>query len=229
MRVALDPHPICEHKAHIPTKEGDLATRIAPERDAARKTPRQARSRVTVEAILDAAAHILGERGWAGLTTNVVAEVAGVSIGSLYQYFPNKLALVEAVRRRHFEEVLAALRAGADEALARPARIAALAEGMIAAHSRYPAAYRVLIEESPRGEDARAFHDEFEVECRRAYEAIFKLNANGAGDVSIGAAVLAGALAGAVHEAARRDLLDSPILRREIVALVDAHLRTPRG
>ena len=87
-----------------------MATRITTECDAPRKTPRQPRSRVTVEAILDAAARILGERGWAGFTTNAAAEVAGVSIGSLYQYFPNKLALVEAVRRRHFEEVLAALR-----------------------------------------------------------------------------------------------------------------------
>lgn len=59
-----------------------------------RKEPRQARSRATVEIIVRAGARVLGDRGWAGFTTNQVAEVAGVSIGSLYQYFPDKLALM---------------------------------------------------------------------------------------------------------------------------------------
>ena len=57
-----------------------------------RKEPRQERARATVEAILEAAARILDRQGWKGFTTNAVAEVAGVSIGSLYQYFPNKAA-----------------------------------------------------------------------------------------------------------------------------------------
>jgi len=58
----------------------------------------------------EAVAHILDGQGWAGFTTNAVADAAGVSIGSLYQYFPNKLALVEAILRRGFDVVLAALR-----------------------------------------------------------------------------------------------------------------------
>src|SRR5216110_1553486 len=87
-----------------------LSTRISAPRGKMRKDPRQERSRDTVEAIVQASAHILGRRGWAGFTTNGVAEAAGVSIGSLYQYFPNKLALVEEVRRRHFQDVLNALR-----------------------------------------------------------------------------------------------------------------------
>src|SRR5471032_70955 len=116
-----------------------------------RKRPQQARSRATIDAILDAAAHILGERGWAGLTTNAVAEAAGASIGSLYQYFPDKLALIDAVRRRHFDDVLEVLRAAANLETPRATRIAALVDGMIAMHSRHPAAHRVLLEESPRG------------------------------------------------------------------------------
>jgi AcrR family transcriptional regulator len=70
------------------------------DRRKARKTPRQARSRATVEVILGGAARILEEEGLAGLTTNRVAERAGVSIGSLYQYFPARDAiLAELVRR----------------------------------------------------------------------------------------------------------------------------------
>jgi AcrR family transcriptional regulator len=59
-----------------------------------RKRPLQRRAQATVDAILDAAAHILVRDGYDALSTNRVAERAGVSIGSLYQYFPNKEALV---------------------------------------------------------------------------------------------------------------------------------------
>jgi AcrR family transcriptional regulator len=189
-----------------------------------RKAPQQARSRATIEAVLDAAARILGERGWMGLTTNAAAEVAGVSIGSLYQYFPNKLALVEAVRQRHFDEVLAVLRAAADNKVTRERRIEALVDGMIAVHSRYPAAHRVLLEESPRGGDARLAHDRFDVECRAAFEALVKANSRRTTDVRIVAQVLAGAIVGAVHEAARQGTLGSPILRNQIVDLARSYL-----
>ncbi|MEQ1065570.1 TetR/AcrR family transcriptional regulator [Acinetobacter sp. XH1741] len=65
-----------------------------------RKRPRQARSVATFEAILEAAARILESLGFAGFNTNAVADLAGVSIGSLYQYFPSKDALiVELIRR----------------------------------------------------------------------------------------------------------------------------------
>lgn len=59
-----------------------------------KKSPSQARSRASVDAMVQAAARILAEQGYAGLTTNAVARVAGVSIGSLYEYFPGKEAIV---------------------------------------------------------------------------------------------------------------------------------------
>jgi AcrR family transcriptional regulator len=207
-----------------------LATRITQPSGAMRKRPQQARSRATIDAILDAAAHILGERGWAGLTTNSVAQAAGASIGSLYQYFPDKLALIDAVRRRHFDDVLEVLHAAANLETPRADRIATLVDGMIAMHSRHPAAHRVLLEESPRGEDSRSAHDLFGRECKKAYEVLFAANAPGTvDDVSVGAQVLGGALAGAVHEAARQGRLSSPILRRELITLVDAFLNAPRS
>lgn len=72
--------------------------------------PRQARAAATVDAILEATAHILREGGLAGLTTNAVAERAGVSIGSLYQYFPGKQALLCALIRRKRGGILSGLR-----------------------------------------------------------------------------------------------------------------------
>jgi AcrR family transcriptional regulator len=77
-----------------------------------RKQPRQARAQHTVNAVIEASARILEEQGHAGFTTNAVAELAGVSIGTLYQYFPDKDALLGSLIAREtsrlVEEVEAA-------------------------------------------------------------------------------------------------------------------------
>jgi len=72
------------------------ATRIK-----ARKVPRQKRSKELVEAILEASAQIFAELGYARATTNKIAERAGVSVGSLYQYFPNKDSLIASLHEAH--------------------------------------------------------------------------------------------------------------------------------
>ncbi|MEC8811569.1 MAG: TetR/AcrR family transcriptional regulator [Pseudomonadota bacterium] len=72
-----------------------------------KKVPKQARAKATVNAIIQASAQILVEEGYAGLTTNRVAERAGVSIGSVYEYFPGKEAMVAAVATQLVEVMLA--------------------------------------------------------------------------------------------------------------------------
>ncbi len=69
-----------------------------------RKRPRQQRSKAVVDAIIEAATRIWMADGFSRMTTNQVAELAGVSIGSLYQYFPNKEAICYAVSEQLFEE-----------------------------------------------------------------------------------------------------------------------------
>jgi AcrR family transcriptional regulator len=81
---------------------------------APRKVPRQPRARATYNTILEAAAHIIERHGLAGYNTNAVAERAGVSIGSLYQYFPNKDALMAALVERQQQRQLATLRVAAE-------------------------------------------------------------------------------------------------------------------
>jgi AcrR family transcriptional regulator len=77
----------------------------AEPRTVPRKKPRQSRAQVTVDAILDATAHILVRDGYEGLSTNRVAERAGVSIGSLYQYFPGKESLIGELLDRYSDEI----------------------------------------------------------------------------------------------------------------------------
>ncbi len=74
-----------------------------------RKRPKQQRSQQTVAAILEATARILVDDGFKKLNTNRVAEIAGVSIGSLYQYFPNKEALVLALAEQHLAKQIEVL------------------------------------------------------------------------------------------------------------------------
>ena len=82
---------------------------MQPKPTSPRKSPRQERSRLTVERILDAAARIFQDQGYAGATTNEIADEAEVSVGSVYQYFPNKDAILVALTRRHIETATAGL------------------------------------------------------------------------------------------------------------------------
>lgn len=74
---------------------------------AMKKRPAQGRSQATVVAVIEATAQLLAEEGYARLTTNHIAERAGVSIGSLYQYFPGKEAIVAQVAEKMVNDVLA--------------------------------------------------------------------------------------------------------------------------
>jgi AcrR family transcriptional regulator len=71
-----------------------------------RKMPSQKRSRVTVDAIFEATIQVLLSRGFEKLTTIEIAQRAGVSVGTLYQYYPNKAALLAALVRRHVSQVV---------------------------------------------------------------------------------------------------------------------------
>lgn len=81
-----------------------------------RKSPRQKRSEQMVADMLEAAAQVLERHGLEGFTTNAVAQRAGVGIGSLYQYFPSKAALVAALMRREEDIFHAAAAKGRDMA-----------------------------------------------------------------------------------------------------------------
>ncbi|WP_081269971.1 TetR/AcrR family transcriptional regulator [Variovorax paradoxus] len=194
-----------------------------------RKAPRQQRSRATVDVIIEAAARVLGRRGWARFTTNEIAAVAGVSVGSLYQYFPNKLAIAEAIRQRHLDEVLRVL-SPADEqdgTLSLDQRVARFVDGVIAAHSIDQALHHVLVDEVPLG--ARSSYVAFEAEYQRRYRALVAAADGRAGEEGEGRAMaarmLSSAVEGVVHSAAGRHELGAASFRTELVRLILAYLR----
>jgi AcrR family transcriptional regulator len=121
-------------------------TRVSAPGRAGRKAPAQARSRATVDVILEATARVLARRGYAGANTNLIAETAGVSIGSIYQYFPNKAALVSALQDRHEAEMHALVRGIVQsEPTGRiDGVVAALVRALMAAHREQAALMAVL-------------------------------------------------------------------------------------
>jgi AcrR family transcriptional regulator len=122
----------------------DTSTRAKP-----RKSARQARSAETVRVILEAAARILERDGHAGFTTNAVAERAGVSIGSLYQYFPSKDALIGALIVQETSVLIADVAAGTCVPTGRGA-VLALISAAVTHQLRRPALARLLDFEEAR-------------------------------------------------------------------------------
>ena len=115
-----------------------------------RKSPCQRRSRATVEAILDAAARILAHEGLGAMNTNRIAETAGVSIGSLYQYFPNKEAVLAALHERHGEAMHALIATEIGEPRPRLAdAVRSLVGAVMRAHLLEPELHRVLETREP--------------------------------------------------------------------------------
>lgn len=111
----------------------------------------QARSKATVDAIVEASARILAEDGWPGLNTNAIAQRAGVSVGSIYEYFPDKQAIVDVILDQHLSK--------GEGMLAEAARslkgvhdvgvlVAALVHGFVQLHSDNPRLHRALSSEA---------------------------------------------------------------------------------
>ena len=130
-----------------------------------RKAPKQQRSRETVDVILAATARVLVKEGFDHASTNRIAEAAGVSIGSLYQYFPSKESLVAALIERHIDHMSETL----SEEMARvfeqplPVALRRMVEIMLRAHAVEPQLHRVLNEQVPR---VGRLHRLYEVEAR---------------------------------------------------------------
>ena len=193
-----------------------------------RKQPVQQRSRAVMEALVEATARVLAADGYRGATTKRIAEVAGVSVGSLYQYFPNKEALVFAVAQRHFDDVLGRIATVSfSPGVPLPAAVAGFVQAMIDAHQLEAEVHAALTEQM------LALGPEPYAETQVRAIAVVKglLMARRAevdvGDLDTVAWLLATTVESAVHralmEGPRR--LGHPALAPEITRLVCRYLR----
>jgi AcrR family transcriptional regulator len=194
-----------------------------------RKRPRQARAKATVETILDASARVLVRRGFDRFTTNEVAETAGVSIGSLYQYFPNKEALVAALIEKHIDEMNAALASELSRVAQLPMAeaVRAVIELTIRAHAVDAELHQVLTEQVPRvGRMARL--RELDAICHRMVAGVLATRQAELAitDPELSAFVLVAAIESIAHRAAlfSPERLRDPRLVDEACALVTRYL-----
>jgi len=127
-----------------------------------RKTAKQERSQATVDAILEAAARLFGGGGLDAVNTNQIAELAGVSVGSLYQYFPSKAAILGELIDRHAEQTIARLTAALAEIgrSAPEAALRAIVEILLEADTIDVNLHRVLLDELPAADRVEQRHGE---------------------------------------------------------------------
>lgn len=209
-----------------------MSTRIEKTKALMRKQPSQSRSKATVDAIIEAAARILSDQGWSGFTTNKVAEAAGVSIGSYYQYFPDKHSLIEAIRGRHLEDCRLVMKT----ALARDCSlllfVVALVDDIIAIHSINPGLHRILLDEAPISEGFRDPNSAFEREYLGYFEALVAKyrTADLSGERSLenrkAGVIISDAIDGVVHNAARRGNLQTADVRTELVRMISSYMQS---
>ncbi len=205
-----------------------MATRIRPVKKTMRKAPQQARSQETVEAIVTAAARVLAKSGWARFNTNAVADVAGVSIGSLYQYIPNKEALVFAIKRRHFADLQAVIETACDvgTSLSLHDRVRCLVSGIIDAHTIDPALHRILEQEVPHDTTAPELESPY-APMQQQLATLIRLSRITKAHRDVAARVTLSAIEGAVHGASVNGDLRSPEFARQLTQLVFAYLTSP--
>jgi AcrR family transcriptional regulator len=194
-----------------------------------RRMPRQKRAVDTVEAIIEASARIIAADGAAALNTNRIAERAGVGIGTLYEYFPNKDAILVAIARRILREDEQAMRAALASALDDPdASVPRIAvRTLLALHERNAAIRRVVMPVHI----AQGLGDEHAAPVRQVAGLLAgrldRLGTEGASRLTeADLFVLTRAVIGAVRAAfeERQPLLDEQALEHALVRLIEGYL-----
>ena len=198
--------------------------RAAQAVDLSRRKPKQARAQDTVEVIFEATARILRKEGRAALNTNYIAECAGISVGTLYQYFPDKESILVAIARRELEAdhaaVIKAISGPADTD-ADPVRLAIRA--LIARFRRSREVRRIAIETLI----SEGYGDELATSVQKAAQMIGENEdrflpgrADAVSPVSL--FVITRAISGVLRSASQEQspLLDSQEFEDELVKLV---------
>jgi len=199
-------------------------------RASARKKPKQERSAAMVEALIEAAARVFVKEGYAKATTNKIASAAGVSVGSLYQYFPSKDAIAVELLRRYRQgliEVVSSRLSGVTDATFEEV-VRGLLGDLVRAKNIDPALHRVLIEQVLRTtarKELEGFEDALESALSRALEQAQVPLPNR----ELAAFVLVRVVLGIAHAVVvDRPRHKTPELVDELTHLVVGYVRRPR-
>lgn len=198
-----------------------------------RKQPRQARSRDTVDAILRAAAQVFAAQGYAGTTTNHIAARAGVSIGSLYEYFPSKDALLVALTEAHIAEgetILLGVWEKVHDYRDVKEVVRCFARAMFDLHARDRVLHRLLFEETPLPRRTRLRVAAIEKDIAARLEAFLRANSSiTRRDPALAAAVIVQCVEALTHKLIVHGdgEAEAAIYVEEIAALVTAYLAAP--
>lgn len=200
-----------------------------------RKTPIQERGHDTRQRLLDAAAQVFARHGYAAGTTNRIAEQAGTSVGSLYQYFPNKDAMLVALVRQHVTQggVLISERLTAAHDMPLSEKLPLLVDAVLANHTDNPRLHQVLFEEAPRPPELLAELHELEESIVHAVEGMIRADAAViVADPAMAARLVVLAVESLIHRyiSTHHAKLDLESFRGELVAMLTSYLYgTNRG
>ncbi|CAL9606914.1 TetR/AcrR family transcriptional regulator [Streptomyces sp. enrichment culture] len=196
-----------------------------------RKRPRQVRAELTRQRILTAAAHVFAEYGYAAGTTNRIAERARVSIGSLYQYYPNKDAILLELMTRHLTAGIVAHRKRRD---AEPSgtleqALRAQVRAVIDNHRDDPNLLRVMFEHAPRSPELFRKIAQFEREhIAYAQQLLAEHPEVRVQDTYVAARLVVSTAELVIHKVmAEPDPLDVERLENEMVAMLLSYLTAP--
>jgi AcrR family transcriptional regulator len=192
-----------------------------------RKEPRQGRSKATCEAILQATARILSMGGLSALNTNRVAETAGVSVGSLYQYYPNKESLLTALSEEHHAQILAHLnqllakRAKSDPLSTTVAQVIEIALAHQFDHAALAAALEYAERDLPESKVLSVLHQGI----LEAIEQLLRAHARDVrGDIKTAALDIIEISSALINGAALRGEENTPSLKRRVLRAVMGYL-----
>lgn len=185
---------------------------------------------VTVDAIVQASAQVLLEEGYANLTTNRVAKVAGVSIGTLYQYFSDKDALMAELVERHVERMAQAWEGALTsfEGLSPQEILAQTTRAMIEAQKVDPALYQALQQQLPRVGDTHAI-DNLETRIIALVTSLLLRTGLRSDAPTLVAMIIVRASVGLVRSTLRNnpELVEDPRFERELNRLLAGYLGLP--
>ncbi|MGV9387018.1 TetR/AcrR family transcriptional regulator [Nonomuraea sp. NPDC003707] len=191
-----------------------------------RKTPRQQRAWQTRQRIEEAAARVFARHGYASGTTDRIAEEAGLSVGSLYQYFPNKDAILVVLAQAHLEQMIETVRDVLTEQRPLAEWLPELTRALVRIHAADPRLHQVLFEQAPRPPELLARFRQAEDEAVASVERLLRADPDlTPTDPGCQARFVVATIESLIHRfVGRAPDFDAADLEREIVTIVTRYL-----